>query len=152
VVIGTVSNTYTTPGITSSASKAAQSGPTRVVTSDALGNLAVGGAAPASAFDGIATTATFDTNAINSRLNQLSRQIAKAYTGTAMAFAMSAAPTLLPGKKFALSGNFSTFQANYGAGITGAMRISNDIQLNGAFAYGFRENMSGGRVGMSYQW
>ena len=39
-VYGTASNTYTMPGITSAASRAAQSGPTQVVTSDAAGNLA----------------------------------------------------------------------------------------------------------------
>ena len=40
MVFGTASNTYTAPGITSSASKAAQSGPTQIVTADAGGNLA----------------------------------------------------------------------------------------------------------------
>jgi trimeric autotransporter adhesin len=39
-VIGTTTNTYTTPGITSNASIAAQSGPLSVVTTDANGNLA----------------------------------------------------------------------------------------------------------------
>ena len=69
-----------------------------------------------------------------------------------MAFAMSASPTLLPGKKFALSANWGTFQGENGAALTGAIRLSGDIQLNGAFAYGFRENMSGGRAGLSFQW
>ena len=45
VVIGTASNTYTAPGITSAASKAAQSGSVQVVTSDANGNLATDGGA-----------------------------------------------------------------------------------------------------------
>ena len=40
VTVGTATNTYTTPGITSAASLAAQSGPLDVVTSDANGNLA----------------------------------------------------------------------------------------------------------------
>ena len=39
-MIGTSSNTYTTPGITTNASIAAQSGPLSVVTTDANGNLA----------------------------------------------------------------------------------------------------------------
>jgi len=94
----------------------------------------------------------FDPTAIDLRLDQLSRQISKAFTGTAMAFAMSASPTLLPGKKFALSANWGTFQGENGAALTGAVRLSGDIQLNGAWAYGFRENMSGGRAGLSFQW
>jgi hypothetical protein len=44
-MMGTVSTTYTTPGITSAASKAAQGSPTHIVTSNAGGDLA-GAAAP----------------------------------------------------------------------------------------------------------
>src|SRR5262249_60662857 len=40
VVIGTASSMYATPGVTSNASIAAQSGPLSVVTTDANGNLA----------------------------------------------------------------------------------------------------------------
>ena len=40
VVIGTATNTYTTPGVTSNASIAVQSGPLSLVTTDANGNLA----------------------------------------------------------------------------------------------------------------
>jgi hypothetical protein len=70
-----------------------------------------------------------------------------------MAFALAgSAPTLLPGKKFALSANWGTFQAQNGAALGGALRIYHDVQLNAAFAYGFRDNMGGGRVGMNYQW
>jgi hypothetical protein len=141
----------------SSASKAAQVGPTHPVTSDALGNLAVAGTFPASAsannLDSTNASLGFDPNGVfNARLSQLSRQIAKAYTGTAMAFAMSAAPTLMPGKKFALSANWGTFQGTNGTALTGAMRIARDVQFNAAFAYGLRENMSAGRAGLSYQW
>jgi hypothetical protein len=130
-----------------------------VVTSDAAGDLAVGNASGgssaavgASTLDGFGTQAAFDPTVINMRLDQLSHQISKAYVGTAMAFAMSASPTLLPGKKFALSANWGTFQGENGGALTGAIRIYRDMQLNGAFAYGFRENMSGGRAGLSYQW
>jgi hypothetical protein len=42
-VMGTVNHTYTAPGITSATSKARQSGPLEVVTSDASGNLATDG-------------------------------------------------------------------------------------------------------------
>jgi len=160
VVVGTASNTYTLPGITSAASKAAQTGPTHVVTSDAFGDLALGNANGGGAganfggvpLDGIPGGPAVDLAGVNLRLDQLFQRISKAYTGTAMAFAMSASPTLLPGKKFALSANWGTFQGENGAALSGAIRIFHDMQLNGAFAYGFRENMSGGRAGLSMQW
>ena len=124
-------------------------------------NLALGNATGGSsvfgtpAFDGmngVTSNQPFDPTAIDLRLDQLSRQISKAFTGTAMAFAMGASPTLLPGKKLALSANWGTFQGENGAALSGAWRLHGDIQLNGAFAYGFRENMSGGRAGLSFQW
>ena len=40
MAFGTAANSYTMPGITSLASRAAQSGPVEIVTSDANGNLA----------------------------------------------------------------------------------------------------------------
>jgi hypothetical protein len=138
-VFGTSSNTYTLPGLTSPASAAAQSGPTQFVTTDAAGNLA---------------TTSFSTTGLASAsdLARLDQKVGKAYTGTAMAFAMSASPTLLPGKKFALSANWGTFQGQNGTALSGAVRLYKDVQLNAAFAYGFRENMAGGRAGVGFQW
>ena len=45
MAVGTATNTYTTAGITSNASRAAQTGPLEVVTTDAKGNLASDGGA-----------------------------------------------------------------------------------------------------------
>ena len=45
MMFGTKTNTYTTPGITSNASKAAQKGPLQLVTTDAAGHLASDGGA-----------------------------------------------------------------------------------------------------------
>jgi trimeric autotransporter adhesin len=45
MAVGTATNTYTTAGITSNASRAAQEGPLQVVTTDAKGNLASDGGA-----------------------------------------------------------------------------------------------------------
>src|SRR5262249_51153003 len=54
MAFGTASNTYVAPGITSAGSKAAQSGPLEIVTSDAGGHLATHTAAGVGAgiFDG----------------------------------------------------------------------------------------------------
>jgi len=142
-VFGTSSNTYTLPGLTSQTSVAAQSGPTQLVTTDAAGNLA------ATAFSSTGLASASDLTALSARVDQ---KVNKALTGTAMAFAMSASPTLLPGKKFALSANWGTFQGQNGTALTGAVRLYKDVQLNAAFAYGFRENMAGGRAGVGFQW
>ena len=61
-VFGTAANTYTMPGITSAASRAAQTGPTQIVTSDAGGNLAT------TTLAGLGLASTGDINAINSQL------------------------------------------------------------------------------------
>jgi trimeric autotransporter adhesin len=135
-VFGTATNTYTMPGLASPASKAAQSGPTQVVTTDAFGNL--GTNAPSTL--GLATGA------------DVAARISRANTGVSMAFALAGVPTLLPGKKFALSANWGTFDNENGAALSGALRMYHDMQINASFAYGFRENVPGGRVGLSYQW
>lgn len=81
VMIGTSSNTYTMPGVTSAASRAAQSGPTQVLTTDAAGNIA---------------TANIDLNRVNSDISGLRKESRK---GIAAAMAMTPAPKpSAPGK------------------------------------------------------
>ena len=46
MMFGTAASLYAAPGITSAASRAAQSGPTQFVTSDAAGNLATANFSP----------------------------------------------------------------------------------------------------------
>ena len=138
---GTTTNTYSMPGLTSAASKAAQSGPTQVVTTDALGNL--GTTAPSSL--GLATGADVALS-----VDQLSRRINKSNTGVAMAFAIAGVPTLLSTEKFAFATNWGTFQGENGAALSGAVRIYRNVQLQGSFAYGFRENMAGGHAGLRF--
>ena len=70
MMFGTATSTYTAPGITSAASRAAQSGPVEVVTSDAQGNLAT------------------DGGAIMSQINQAFRRIDENTQGIAIALAM----------------------------------------------------------------
>jgi len=140
-VFGTGANTYTMPGLASAASNAAQTGATQFVTTDASGNLGtvpIAGLGLASATDVVAS------------VDQLSRRIGKANTGVAMAFAMAGVPTLLSTEKVALSANWGTFQGENGAALSGAVRIYHNVQLQGSFAYGFRENMAGGHAGLRF--
>jgi hypothetical protein len=93
IVLGTVSQTYQTPGIDSQLSRDRQSGPLRLVTSDSEGNLATDGGS------------TFT-------------EIAKLRAGTAVAMAMQA-PTLGPGENFGLRLGYGNFDNNANAvGLT----------------------------------
>jgi hypothetical protein len=56
-----------------------------------------------------------------------------------MGFAMAGVPTLLSTEKFAFSFNWGTFQGENGGALSGAVRIYRNVQLQGSFAYGFRE-------------
>src|SRR5215472_6973281 len=145
-VFGTLSNTYSMPGLPLPASNAAQFGATRVVTTDGFGNL---GSVP---FTSLGLASSSDLAALSLTVDHLRRLVRRANTGVSMAFALAGVPTLLPGKKFALSANWGTFDNENGAALSGALRVYHDMQFNASFAYGFRENVPGGRAGVSYQW
>lgn len=129
-VFGTASNTYTLSGLASAASKAAQSGATHFVTSDAQGNLATS----------------------NVSVETIVRRSEKALTGVAMAFAMAGVPTLLPSETFAMTANWGTFEGENGLALNATLRIANNVQLNGGVAYGLNEELAGGRAGLRVGW
>ncbi len=151
-VFGTATNTYTTPGIASAASLAAQTGPTSLVTSDAAGNLATGSAASL----GLATTA--QVSAINSQLNSLSSRIddvnKEARRGIAATAAMAYAPTpSAPGRTtFAING--SVYQDTGGVGVAFQHRFAGTsipLYFSGAYGNGGgREHV--GRAGIGFEW
>ena len=85
-VMGTASDTYQAPGITSSLSKSRQSGPLQVVTSDADGNLAT------------------DGGFILNQLTNLSKQTDQNQAGIAMAIAM-VNPDLTGHERFGITAN-----------------------------------------------
>src|SRR5262249_52809195 len=143
-VFGTFLNTYTMPGLPLPASNAAQFGGTSLVTTYGFGNL---GTMPLTSL-GLASSSDLATLSVS--VDQLSRRIGKANTGVAMGFAMAGVPSLLANEKFALSTSWGTFQGENGAALSGAFRIYRNVQLQGSFAYGFRENMAGGHAGLRF--
>jgi hypothetical protein len=143
---GTASSTYTMAGITSAASRSAQSGPTQIVTSDASGNLAT---QSLSDF-GVATRQ--DIAAINNQLYDLTNRTNRAFTGVAMAFAMAGVPTLLPNEKVAMAFNYGAFEGANGLAFNIATRINEHIQFNAGIAYGPNEDIAAGRVGLRVGW
>ena len=132
-MFGTAGNTYTTPGITSAASKAAQTGPVQLVTSDAGGDLATG------TLSSLGVASSADIGAINSQLAGLNASINnvanRAYSGVAMAFAMAGVPTVLPGETFVTTMNYGTFESENALSFNGAMRVTDHIQFDAGIAY-----------------
>jgi hypothetical protein len=125
MAMGTTASTYTMPGIGSSASRAAQSGPTEFVTADANGNLSTDGGA---------------TNII----------INKNTHGIAGAFAISGIPEVLPnGTNYAVSANWGTFGGANAAALGGVARVDGDLFFNAATVLGYAP---GARAGLTYCW
>lgn len=143
---GTATNTYTMAGITSAASRAAQSGAIQFVTSDANGNLATQSASEL----GFATRQ--DIAGINNQLYDLAHRTNKAFTGVAMAFAMAGVPTLLPNEKVAMAFNYGAFEGANGLAFNIATRINAHMQFNAGLAYGPNQDIAAGRVGLRVGW
>jgi hypothetical protein len=85
-VLGTANHTYTAPGITSDLSRARQSGPLEVATTDAAGNLASDG-------------------------GQIFSQLGKQSAGIAIATALEN-PDLVANETFGLAANLGFFEGN----------------------------------------
>jgi YadA-like membrane anchor domain len=139
--------------VTSAASRAAQTGPTQIVTSDASGNLATATLAGL----GLASTADIaGINAqlagINSRLDGLTTMSNRATTGVAMAFAMAGVPTVMPNERFVVSMNWGNFQSANGLALNAALRLDNRVQLNAGVGYGANQNIVGARAGLRIGW
>jgi trimeric autotransporter adhesin len=133
-------------GINSAESKAAQSGPLSVVTSDAAGDLAT------TSLASLGMVSPGEITDINNRLNDLTVQNDKAFTGIAMAFAMSSMPQLQPGEKVAVASSFGTFQGRDGGALSAAVRLFDHAQFNAGLGLGFSNKIAGGQVGFRFGW
>jgi autotransporter adhesin len=141
VAVGTATNTYTMAGLTSAASLAAQTGPTRFVTTDSSGNLASSSFGP----DSIAS--------LDARVSGLSREVLsvkrEARQGVAAAMAMTSAPMPSAPGRTSWASNLSSFRGEWGGGFSIAHRLDTAIPLalTGGYAYGGGKS-HGLRVGL----
>lgn len=139
VAIGTAASTYSLPGLTSGASRAAQSGPTQVVTTDAAGNLAalpIDLAGLDQRIDGVAAYA------------REGRREARQGVAAAMAMTAAAMPSR-PGKT-SWSGNTATYKGEWAAGFAVAHRL--DVAIPVAINAGISltgNSFGGARMGLS---
>jgi hypothetical protein len=147
VALGTAGSTYTMGGVTSAASRAAQSGSTQFVTTDAAGNLATSGYGPnhIAALDG-------RVGNLETTVSQLQRDMRGAYQGTAIALALTGA-VLPQGKNFAVSTNFGTYRGETGFGASGVARITDNVFVSGGIGLGTSGQTNiAGRGGVTLAW
>jgi autotransporter adhesin len=141
MVFGTGTSTYTTPGITSAASAAAQTGPTNFVTSDAAGDLATSAFGPSS----------FIT--LNNRINSVNARVTNVRNeergGVALAMATGQVRYDDQPGKISVGGGVGVFEdqggAALGVGFTSPNgRVRGNIAGGGSFHGEF-----GGAAGLS---
>lgn len=153
-VFGTTANTYTIGGVTSAASKAAQSGPTQLVTSDTNGNLAtttLAGLGLASSADVAGMNAQLGTmnlrlNAIDNRLND---QMQEYRGGIALAMASARLSFDTRPGKISVSGGYGNFKGASGMAVGVGYALSTDMRVNAAFTAAERGDV-GASIGGSW--
>ncbi|WP_323951813.1 YadA-like family protein [Bradyrhizobium diazoefficiens] len=147
VAVGTASSTYTMSGITSAASKAAQSGPTQLVTSDAAGNLAT------TSLAGLGLASAGDISGINSQLAALNGRVdnltRESRGGVALALAASSLQFDPRPGKISVSGGFGNFQGQSGLAVGLGYSYSDAMRFNAAFTAA-QQGAIGVRAGASW--
>ncbi|MFD2031832.1 YadA-like family protein [Ancylobacter dichloromethanicus] len=134
IALGTGGSTYTMAGLTSGASRAAQSGAVQVVTTDAAGNLASANASE-----------LFDLRPVMAEIDRVSE-------GVAMAMAMDT-PPLPTGKNMALSAQWGTFGGQNALALSSIARIHEDsFFITGSIGLGLNEGTVGGKAGVLFAW
>jgi trimeric autotransporter adhesin len=146
VTIGVAGTTYYLPGITSSASLAAQSGTTYFTTTDSSGHLGTSVYGPndiAALYNGLYS--------LNGAVSQLRNDVDKAYEGSAVAIALGGG--LMPdNKKFAITANYGNYNGYSAFGAIGYVKLTDNIYINGGVGVGLTKGDVGGRVGATFAW
>ncbi|KRS13827.1 hypothetical protein XM53_04465 [Roseovarius atlanticus] len=151
-VLGNAQNTYTTPGINSAESTAAQGAVVGYLTTDAAGNLAVDNSALPTAALTSAVQANTGSIAANSRgIASNARGIENNKEGIAMAMALDA-PYVPSDRTFALSTGVGAFEGKTAFALNMGFRASDSVQFDAGLAHGFDNNQTGGRVGVTWAW
>jgi hypothetical protein len=146
VAVGTAANTYTLAGVTSAASLAAQTGPTKVVTTDAFGNLAAASFTPQDI-----STLQSNVGVLQQNVAVLQTQMRQAFEGTAIAIALGGA-SLPADKRFAISTNWGNFRGQNAVGVAAQYRITDYAVANLGVGGGFAQGGIGSRAGVTFAW
>jgi hypothetical protein len=128
--------------------RAAQTGPTSFVTSDAAGNIATTPFA-VDQITGRLDDVAGGVGALEGSVLQVNRDVKRGFEGSAIAMAMAGA-TLPPGKTFALSVNMGTFRGESGFAATAAVRLSDNVFAHGGLGLGTSRGGVGTRAGVTF--
>ena len=133
-------------GLASEDSRAAQTGPTRVVTSDTSGNLAT-------ADLDLATLTGLGgrVSEVEAGVASLRGDIKRAYAGTAVAIAMGG-NFIPPDMNLAVSFNLGTYRGQEAFAATVVARVSPQVWLNAGAAGSSVRGSTGGRAGVTFGW
>lgn len=154
VTLGTEDETIKAPGITSAKSKARQSGPLQVVTTDASGNLASDGGVIYQTLDDHGATLNEHSLALASQQSQITRLDGKmkdSFEGIAIALAMES-PQVDPGKRFGVSLNWGNFEGENALAGAAKLRFDDTWAGTAGVGYGMGRNTLGVRAGIQAQW
>jgi hypothetical protein len=152
-MVGTSSTTYTTPGITSSGSKAVQGKPTHIVTSNNAGDLA------AYTPRQLEIASTSDIKNLQGQINTLGNRDRELTEGIATAAALTQ-PILRSGQHFGMTAGWGGFDRANAVAFSAAGIISDNvfrpgfgtIAVYGGVGVGTDEGVVTSRAGMSFGW
>ena len=146
VSLGTAGDTYTLSGVASDASRAAQTGPLELVTTDAAGNIATDGGA------------LFNSFASDRNLASVRNDVQENREGIALALAVSP-PDFVSGETFGLKMNFGTFEGESAVALSAAGVVARNVfggsgrvSVDAGIGLGLDDGTVGGRVGMQLTW
>jgi autotransporter adhesin len=150
VALGPPSSTYTLAGISSSASRAAQSGALRLVTTDLAGNLAttdldIGELA------GLGSRVGSLEDELAALDNEIGRDLRRADGGIAAAMALGGT-VMPPDTAFAVSFNLATYHGEQGFSAAAVARVTDHVWVSGGFAGSTVKGSTGGRAGVTFGW
>jgi hypothetical protein len=153
VALGTATNTYTLAGVTSAASLAAQTGPIKVVTTDALGNLAAASFTPQDISTLQSNVGALQQNVsiLQQNVSVLQQQMKQGFEGTAIAIALGGA-ALPSDKRFAISTNWGNFRGQNAVGVAAQLRLTEYAVANFGVGGGFAQGGIGSRAGVTFAW
>ena len=153
IAVGTASNTYTMSGITSAASTAAQTGPTKIVTTDAFGNLAAANFSQQDISTLQSSVGGLQQNVslLQQTVSALQTQMRQGFEGTAIAIALGGA-ALPSDKRFAISTNWGNFRGQNAVGVAAQLRLTNYAVANVGVGGGFAQGGIGSRAGVTFAW
>lgn len=146
MAFGTADNTYTMSGVTSTASRAAQTGPVEIVTSDAGGNLAT-----ASVEDLIGDISRFATDVDITDLRRLINGVqTESRQGIAAAMAMAQAPMPSAPGRTTWAANMAYYKGQWASGFAVAHRLPTAVPVSINAALSVNANgVPGARAGIA---